>query len=330
MATIFGASPRVTHITKSRHNNQDVYKEHWTKSLDDVNGYQATTASDAMQLYSIGAGQLVMVQNTGQPWDHEYELSAKRKNVLIGKQHKFVTETVTYGVLKIRSEENNMYICAKSNGNIIFKESADNIKKNQPRRRCLFMWSFTKEKHIQLSVKSGDRKEWYLAVKDGIVKLMHQTHSSPKERSFIWLPTSSSKVRPRNPRKSGRIYSTRARGFSLEKTNDCKQLKKQLKEQLKLKFQVKVENDTNHSLDLSNKNLTSVNIVLVNEVERLKMEVEKLRNLLEPQQKLRNLPEKQELKRKLEIDEKSLVIDSTSKSNVRLAHAQAKKNASWY
>ena len=34
-----------------------------------------------------------------------------------------MTETVTYGKLKIRSEENKMYICAKSSGQIVFKVS---------------------------------------------------------------------------------------------------------------------------------------------------------------------------------------------------------------
>ena len=56
-----------------------MYNKHWTKSRDQISADYQPAQSDAMQLYSIGAGQLIMVQNTGQSWDHDYELSAIRK-----------------------------------------------------------------------------------------------------------------------------------------------------------------------------------------------------------------------------------------------------------
>ena len=51
--------------------------EHFKKGLDDPQpqSYQSAQ-SDAMELYSIGAGKLVMVQKSGQTWDDDYELRA--------------------------------------------------------------------------------------------------------------------------------------------------------------------------------------------------------------------------------------------------------------
>ena len=36
-----------------------------------------------------------------------------------------MTETVSYGKLKIRAEQNKKYICAKSDGQIVFKVSTE-------------------------------------------------------------------------------------------------------------------------------------------------------------------------------------------------------------
>lgn len=241
MAMIFGASPRVSvsHVTKFKHRGRDkasdVHDKHWSIHRDQVisRNYQSAH-SDAMQLYSIGAGQLVMVQNTGQVWDYEYELSAMRTKGNGGKRNKFVTETISYGKLKIRSEENKMYICAKSSGHIVFKNKAERNKR--PRRRCLFKWSFTEEKHIQLSLSSGG-KDWFLAVQDGIVRLQPIDRCTEKERSFIWLPTRSANSRPlkhrkRYPRPGGYPLG---RGFPLVKPGselkDCESLQKQVDKQ---------------------------------------------------------------------------------------------------
>jgi len=210
-----------------------------------------------------------MVQKSGQVWDDDYELRAIKSNRKGGKRNKFVTETVTYGKLKIRSEENKMYICAKNNGHIVFKNKAERSlgKKKRTRRRCLFKWSFTEEKHIQLYISSGGR-DWYLAVQDNIVNLQPKERSTPKERSFIWLPTRSAH-RPKKRRNYMRAThsSSHARGFplsrpGLEEQGQCDSLQRQYNQQT-------------HAINL----ISIENKVLEDENKRLKEELRRLKEL---------------------------------------------------
>jgi hypothetical protein len=163
------------------------------------------TKSDAMQLYSIGSKQIVKVKDSREKsWEQpNYELSMTHKS-RGRRDNKFVTETVSYQRLKIRSVDNQKYLCARTNGEIVFKESADKEvneatsslylptkadKKNKARKRCLFHWEFTKHMHIQLSLEAGDKKRYYLSVKDNVIKLREKQNTTEFERSFIWLPT---------------------------------------------------------------------------------------------------------------------------------------------
>ena len=53
----------------------------------------------------------------------------------------------------------------------------------------MFHWEFTKQMHIQLSLEAGDKKRFYLSVKDNVIKLRLKQETTDLERSFIWLPT---------------------------------------------------------------------------------------------------------------------------------------------
>ena len=69
----------------------------------------------------------------------------------------------------------------------ILQNKAD--KKNKPRKRCLFHWEFTNKMHIQLSLEAGNKKRYFLSVKDNIIKLRLMEETTELERSFLWLPT---------------------------------------------------------------------------------------------------------------------------------------------
>ena len=104
------------------------------------------------------------------------------------------------------------------------------------------MWTFTAEKHIQLSINSGGIT-WYLAVKYGIVRLLPQQLSTAKERSFIWLPTLS--ANSRSMKSSRNRYDTHARGFPLIRPSDCELLEMQAYRQ---KSKIKDLSDENKRL----------------------------------------------------------------------------------
>ncbi|XP_066913568.1 uncharacterized protein [Clytia hemisphaerica] len=173
------------------------------------------TRSDAMQLYSIRSKQIVKVKEVSEKaWEQpNYELTMTPKS-RSRRDNKFVTETVSYQRLKIRSADNQKYLCARTNGEIVFKNKAD--KKNKPRKRCLFHWEFTKQMHIQLSLEAGDKKRYYLSVKDNLIKLREKEETTEIERSFIWLPTKPLKGQGTRLPMSGNERRSRTFDFDLD------------------------------------------------------------------------------------------------------------------
>ncbi|XP_066913569.1 uncharacterized protein [Clytia hemisphaerica] len=194
------------------------------------------TRSDAMQLYSIRSKQIVKVKEVSEKaWEQpNYELTMTPKS-RSRRDNKFVTETVSYQRLKIRSADNQKYLCARTNGEIVFKDTADKEekvasvpdglreyssnkadKKNKPRKRCLFHWEFTKQMHIQLSLEAGDKKRYYLSVKDNLIKLREKEETTEIERSFIWLPTKPLKGQGTRLPMSGNERRSRTFDFDLD------------------------------------------------------------------------------------------------------------------
>ena len=47
--------------------------------------------------------------------------------------------------------------------------------------------------HIQLSLEAGNKKRYFLSVKDNVIKLRLMEETTELERSFLWLPTKSLK-----------------------------------------------------------------------------------------------------------------------------------------
>lgn len=79
---------------------------------------------------------------------------------------------------------------------------------------------------MQLSINSGKKNKWYLAVRaDGTVKLVPRNVSTDKERSFIFIPTRSANRRPMKT--SRKRYDSHARGFSLVKPDRCEYYEQQ-------------------------------------------------------------------------------------------------------
>lgn len=235
------------------------YKGIWLDNIQNQNPnvpLEHQTKSDAMQLYSIRSKQIVKVKETQEKsWEQpKYELTMTPKTK--GRRdNKFVTETVSYQRLKIRSADNQKYLCARTNGEIVFKETADKQnnededgnrahparkadKKNKPRKRCLFHWEFTRQMHIQLSLEAGDKKRYYLSVRDNVIRLREKQDTTELERSFIWLPTKSLKgqVRVSSPFSNGRsrkfgdepLFGKRTKDVLMEKDQKIEKLKKKV------------------------------------------------------------------------------------------------------
>lgn len=216
------------------------YKGIWLDNIQNQNPnvpLEHQTKSDAMQLYSIRSKQIVKVKETQEKsWEQpKYELTMTPKTK--GRRdNKFVTETVSYQRLKIRSADNQKYLCARTNGEIVFKRKAD--KKNKPRKRCLFHWEFTRQMHIQLSLEAGDKKRYYLSVRDNVIRLREKQDTTELERSFIWLPTKSLKgqVRVSSPFSNGRsrkfgdepLFGKRTKDVLMEKDQKIEKLKKKV------------------------------------------------------------------------------------------------------
>ena len=70
--------------------------------------------------------------------------------------------------------------------------------------------------HIQLSLEAGDKKKYYLSVKDNQIKLREEKDTTELERSFIWLPTKPLKGQAARLPMSGNERRSRTFDFDLE------------------------------------------------------------------------------------------------------------------
>lgn len=191
--------------------------------------------SDAMKLYSISAKKFLKVKEEKgeKSWAPIFQMSLTSKKDTY--KNKFVTESVMYHNLRIRSPSSKNYICGNNKGDIIFKPSAFRGRKSaskgqKSRRRCEFTWDFTSQMHIELQIEA---LSLYLAVKNNQVILVRKEESTELERSFIWIPT-------RNLRPRGRSFSD-----DMEE-NTCDSMSQKLR---KLSSRVKKLNESIFSLN---------------------------------------------------------------------------------
>ncbi|XP_065649050.1 uncharacterized protein LOC100213053 isoform X2 [Hydra vulgaris] len=245
------SSPPVTTSKVHGGTTKSIYEDQFEGSLaepthDQQNFYDATV-SDAMELYSISAKRLVIVQDKPgtKPWDHESELIINKKQRIYGRENQFVTETVSYGRLKIKSEYAKQYLCVKNDGVISLKQNADSSKNHRSRKRCLFNMNLTQLMHITLSVYIG-KTTWYLTVKDDVISMTDNLRSNELERSFMWLPTMSGTS----------LAPSRLRSFDDKSRTVCDSSNKRITNQIKkikeLQNEVNKLNDEIEKMKLEN------------------------------------------------------------------------------
>ena len=70
--------------------------------------------------------------------------------------------------------------------------------------------------HIQLSLEAGDKKRYYLSVKDNLIKLREKEETTELERSFIWLPTKPLKGQGTRLPMSGNERRSRTFDFDID------------------------------------------------------------------------------------------------------------------
>lgn len=68
--------------------------------------------------------------------------------------------------------------------------------------------------HIQLSLEAGNKKRYFLSVKDNTIKLRLMEETTELERSFLWLPTKS--LKGQAPRSKVGFNNQRSRKFDLD------------------------------------------------------------------------------------------------------------------
>lgn len=89
--------------------------------------------------------------------------------------------------------------------------------------------------HIQLSLEAGNRKRYFLSVKDNVIKLRPMEETTELERSFLWLPTKS--LKGQKSRSKIGFNNQRSRKFDIDAlfgTNISEKLLKDKDEEIQM------------------------------------------------------------------------------------------------